>query len=150
MADENERTPEQLQAEMFADAQLAPQLEPAPAPEPSPAPAPAPAVTTPDPEANIPSWRLREESEARRIAENNARQLAERLAGIEASLRREEKPPDFFENPDQAAQALLMKTLQPFAEETRKTLMHMGRMLAYSTHGQDKVLEAEGVYRGQE
>jgi hypothetical protein len=146
MADENERTPEQLQAEMFADAQLAPQLEPAPAPEPSPAPAPAPAVPTPDPEANIPSWRLREESEARRLAENNARQLAERLAGIEASLRREEKPPDFFENPDQAAQALLMKTLQPFAEETRKTLMHMGRMLAYSTHGQDKVLEAEKAF----
>lgn len=143
MADE--KTPEQLQQEMFESAQLAPELplEPAPAPEPQPAaPAPPPA----EPEATIPSWRLREEAEGRRIAENNARQLADRLAAIEANLRREEKPPDFFENPDQAAQALLMRTLQPFAEETRKTLMHMGRMLAYSTHGQDKVLEAEKAF----
>lgn len=142
----DERTPEQLQQEMFEAAQLAPQEpEPAPAPEPSPAPAPAPA-STPEAEATIPSWRLREESEARRTAENLARQLGERLAGIEASLRREEKPPDFFENPDQAAQALLMRTLQPFAEETRKTLMHMGRMIAYSSHGKDKVLEAEKAF----
>src|SRR6476659_4146315 len=100
MADE--RTPEQLQQEMFEQSQLAPATEP-PAAEPVAEPvAPPP----PPEEATIPSWRLREEADARRIAENTARQLAERLAAVEANLRREEKPPDFFENPDLAAQAL--------------------------------------------
>src|SRR4249919_648137 len=109
MADED-KTPEQLQQEMFEAAQLAPPQEPAPAPE-AVTPPPAPTPPAADPEANIPSWRLREESEARRLAENNARQLADRLAAVEANLRREEKPPDFFDNPDAAAQALLLKTL---------------------------------------
>lgn len=142
MADE--QTPEQLQQEMFEAAQIAPPAEtPAPEPAPEPAPAPPPAA---EPEATIPSWRLREESEGRRIAEGQARQLAERLAVIEANLRREEKPPDFFENPDAAAQALLLKTLQPFAEETRKQMMYMGRMVANQVHGQDKVNEAEKAF----
>ena len=145
MADE-EKTPEQLQAEMFAAAQMNPEPEPEPQPAPAPEPAPPPAPAPTEPEATIPSWRLREESEARRIAENNARQLADRLAAIEASLRREEKPPDFFENPDQAAQALLLRTLEPFAAETRKQLMYMGRMMANQVHGVDKVQEAEKAF----
>lgn len=147
MAEVDEKTPEQLQQEMFEAAQLAPPVEPPPAPEPPPAaPVVTPPAAPPDAEATIPSWRLREESEARRLAENQARQLAERLAGIEASLRREEKPPDFFENPDAAAQALLLKTLQPFAEETRKSMMYMGRMMANQVHGADKVQEAEKAF----
>ena len=134
MADE--RTPEQLQQEMFEQSQLAPATEP-PAAEPVAEP---PAPPPPPEEATIPSWRLREEADARRIAENTARQLAERLAAVEANLRREEKPPDFFENPDLAAQALLLRTLQPFAEETRKQMLYMGRMVANQVHGQDKLI----------
>jgi len=140
MADE--RTPEQLQQEMFEQSQLAPATEP-PAAEPVAEP---PAPPPPPEEATIPSWRLREEADARRIAENTARQLAERLAAVEANLRREEKPPDFFENPDLAAQALLLRTLQPFAEETRKQMLYMGRMVANQVHGQDKVSEAEQAF----
>lgn len=144
----DDRTPEQLQEEMFTSATMTPAPDPAPpAPEPPVAPAATPpAPKPPDGGEAIPSWRLREEAEGRRTAENLARQLGERLAQVEGSLRREEKPPDFFENPDAAAQALLLKTLQPFAEETRKQLMYMGRMVANTVHGQDQVLAAEKAF----
>jgi hypothetical protein len=127
------------------------QPEPTPAPEPAPAepaaetPPPAPA---PEPEG-VPSWRLREEADARRLAEDRARALEARLNEITQHLQQQQGPPkknDFFENPDKATQELMNRMLQPYAEETRRTLMHLGKMVAGQVHGVDKVVTAEKAF----
>lgn len=111
---------------------------------PPPVVPPAPAVEPP--EAAIPSWRLREEAEGRRVAEDRARALEIRLNEIATHLRQQQKPPDFFEGPEQATMALINRTFQPYAEETRKTMMYLGKMVAEARHGEDKVAEAEKVF----
>jgi hypothetical protein len=80
------------------------------------------------------------------MAEDRARMLEERLNQVAQHIQQSQKQPDFFENPDQATQALVMKVLQPYAEETRRNLMYMGRMVASSMHGADKVEEAEQAF----
>ena len=141
MADE-----ELKQQEMFEQAaapepaaETPPVAEP-PAPEPPPAPPPVP------PEEHIPSWRLREEAEGRRQAEMRAQALELRLQEIAAHMQQNQKAPDFFENPDQATQMLILRTLQPYAEETRRNMMAMGKMVASAAHGQDKVDAAEQAF----
>jgi hypothetical protein len=154
MADE--KTPEQLQQEMFDSATMAP-AEPEPAPsepplavEPSPAAEqqPPPTVTPPpEPaEGHVPPWRLREEAEGRRLAEDRARQLEARLNEVAAHLQQQQKKPDFFENPDQATQALVHQVLQPYAESRNKVDMYNSQMIAKYVHGADKVEAAEQAF----
>ncbi len=148
MADE--QTPQELQQEMF-DQALAPPPEPAaeeitPQPVPAEVVTPAPVVPPPDVEATIPSWRLREEAEARRQAENRAAQMEARLTQITEHLRQQQKKPDFFENPDQATQEIINRQLQPYIEESRRTSMYLGKMLAEQAHGADKVTSAEQAF----
>src|SRR5262245_50580942 len=152
MADE--KTPEQLQQEMFQQAAAPP--EPIPKPEDTPAPAPPapapqptppPAAAVPEPsEAAIPSWRLREEADARRAAEDRARQLEERLNQVAAHLQQSGKQPDFFEDPNRATQEAVLRTLGPYAEEVRRNFMYMGKMVASAVHGQEKVDKAEEAF----
>lgn len=143
-----EKTVDQLSSEeLFRQAMEppAPEPEPAPAPE-EPAPEPAPAPEPPAPvEATIPSWRLREEAEGRRQAEERARTLEERLRQVAAQLQ-QPKAPDFFENPDQAVQAQITRVLQPVVEEQHRAMMAMGKMVASAVHGQDKVDQAEQAF----
>lgn len=108
------------------------------APEPSPAPAPV------DP--TIPPWRLREEAERARAAEDKARALEARLQEIQTHLQQSQKAPDFFENPDQATQRLIMQTVGPYAEAMRRDMMHLSRMVAGAVHGATKVDEAEAAF----
>lgn len=125
---------------------LAPQPEPQPEPAPAPAPEPEPApVAAEPPESQVPSWRLREETEARRQAEERLRQYEDRLRQIQAQVS-PEKPKNFFEDPDGAAQALIMRTLQPYAEANSKAMMAMGKMVAHAVHGADKVSTAEEAF----
>jgi hypothetical protein len=159
MADE-EKSPAQAQQDLFELA-LAPPPE-APAeqetqqvtePPPAPAAAPPPTPEAPPSEAAIPSWRLREEAEARRLAEDRARALEERLNQVAAHLQQQQKQPDFFENPDAATQAAVMRVLQPFAEaqqrqveEQRQREMYFGRAVARLEHGADTVDKAEQAF----
>src|SRR5262245_54681235 len=140
MADE--KTEAQLQRELFEGA-MAPDTEPSvPQPKPGipsddgiPAPGivqtppptpevpPAPPLAEP-PEAAIPSWRLREEAEARRAAEDRARALEDRLNQIAAHLQQQaatQKQPDFFDDPNAATQAAVVRALQPFLQEYGRT-----------------------------
>lgn len=137
------------------EAAIAPEPTPAPAETPpAPVPAEPPAPPTPEPaEAGIPSWRLREEAERARVAEDRARQLQERLTSIETHLRQQAPPPDFFANPDQAMQAALNQSLRPLVEEfqrgreqDRRERMYLGKMVAESAHGADKVSAAEQAF----
>jgi hypothetical protein len=130
-----------------------PKSEPEPTPEPRPelgqppAPTPvppAPAATPPD---GVPSWRLREEAEARRVAEDRARQLESRLSEVASHLQQQQgKEHNFFEEPTKATEALLLRYLQPFAEESRKERMYNSKLLAGALHGSQKVEEAETAF----
>lgn len=119
-----------------------------PAPEPPPSPEPPP-----PPEPGIPSWRLREEAEGRRLAEERARQLEARLQQIETHQRQNTKPPDFFENPDAAMQGAIARTLEPFVrqvqqerEADRRERIYLGKLIAEQAHGADKVNAAEQAF----
>jgi hypothetical protein len=147
-------------ADIFRSAMTAPAQaqEPGPKPEPTPEPTPeprpepgqpVPVPPTPPPPAaapdGVPSWRLREEAEARRVAEDRARQLESRLSEVASHLQQQKKP-DFYSEPDKAAEALLLRYLQPFAEETRKERMYNSKLLAGALHGSQKVEEAETAF----
>lgn len=152
-----EKSPEQLQQEMFEAAMTAEvPATPEPAPEPkadSPPPAPPAPEPTPPPATEgqeaIPSWRLREEAEARRAAETRAQALERRLIELETHARQAregEKKPDFFENPDIAVRTMLQQALEPIAREFRDGQMYNSRMVANNIHGADKVAEAERAF----
>lgn len=134
-------------SELFQQTQVPEPTESAPAPAITEPPATEPTSKEP-PEAAIPSWRLREEADARRAAEARATQLEARLNEIAAHLQQQkpEKGPDFFENPDAATQAIIERALTPYAQETRAALMYLGRMVASNTHGADKVDAAEQAF----
>lgn len=147
--------PQQTDQELFDEALASPSPPQSPdagaAPGAQEAPPPAQPPETLQPQApgapeSIPSWRLREEAEARRVAEDRARILEGRLNEIAAHLRQQQKPADFFTDPTQATQELILRTIQPYAEETRKNLMAMGKMVASTTHGADKVDAAERAF----
>ena len=147
MADEKELSSEEL----FRGAVAPPEQPPAePAPEAiteapvAEAPVEAPAAEPP--EAGVPSWRLREEAEARRAAEQRAQALETHLRQIQAQIQSSQKQPDFFENPDQATQQLILRTLQPYAEAQNRAMMEMGKMVARAVHGVDAVDEAEQAF----
>ena len=155
MADEEKSALELFKsADVFKSATAAP--EPPPASEPTTPEPVAEAPSAPEPpkpetpiepsEPVIPPWRLREESEARRLAEDRARALEARLNEVAAHIQQTQKQPDFFENPDAATQQLVLRALQPYAEETRRNLMYMGKMVASVAHGADKVEEAEEAF----
>lgn len=111
-----------------------------PQPEPK-APEPQP------PEAAIPSWRLREEAEARRQAEDRARQLQSRLEAIEAHLKQSQQPKgDFFANPDEAVQQQILRHMQPLAQETHRQMVALGKTIADAVHGEDVVTTAEQAF----
>ena len=151
MADE--KTPEQIQEELFQSS-AAPDVEQVPAePQPEPAPAPTPAEVPPAPvpppepaEGHVPPWRLREEADARRMAEDRARALEARLQEINTHLQQSQKQPDFFEDPHQATRALIAQSLQPYAEAQRQTEMYNSKMIAGVVHGADKVEAAEQAF----
>lgn len=124
--------------------------EPAP-----PAPAgtetqpPAPATPAPPADENIPSWRLREESEARRQAESRAQTLENRLREIEGHIQRaagERKPTNFFEDPARATQEAVNAVLAPFIANTQQQFHQLGRMVAESAHGGQGVADAEEAF----
>jgi hypothetical protein len=154
MADE--QTPEELERSLFdqavapepvADEEGAPKppSEP-PAPAPVPPPEPPPVPPTAAAEAPIPSWRLREEAEGRRAAEDRARALEARLNEIAVHLQQQQKQPDFFESPEAASQALINRAVQPLREEWQRTQMYNSRIVAGIKHGDDKVDEAEAAF----
>lgn len=141
--------------------QLAEALEPLPeppapeSPEPPEPEAPVgesqPTPPPQEPEGHIPPWRLREEAEARRAAEDRARALETRLQQIDQHLRqrRAQQPQDqsnWFENPDAATQAAIERVLVPYAQQTQQILLFMGRQVAEARHGSDKVAEAEKAF----
>jgi hypothetical protein len=148
MADE-----QATQQELFQQAVTPPPAaEPAPAPE-APAPEaqpeaqPAAAQQPPaePPGQGIPAWRLKEEIEARRGAEERLRKLEEQMRQHQAQQTPAAQP-SFFDDPNRATQELIVRTLQPYAQQTQQQLMAMGQMMANTVHGADVVTKAEEAF----
>lgn len=161
MADERPLSPEdQNQLEMFRQT-LAPEVPPE-APSIPPAsggqppatevPAPAPGAPTEVPPEQVPSWRLREESEARRAAEGRAAALEQRLGEVDRYLQQQRaqqaptKTPDFFENPDMAVRNVIAQVMIPYLQEGQRVSMANAQLIAYAVHGQEEVSKAEQAF----
>lgn len=134
------------QQELFDQSEVAPP----PAEEPV-----APEAPVSEPEASIPSWRLREEAEARRVAEQRAGALEQRLqqvaahiqqAQAQARARQQAGTPDFFANPAAATLTLIQHAVGPYAQEMRQQLMQLSRSVAEGRYGDEKVDEAERAF----
>lgn len=145
--------------ELFKQAQAEPPpAEPPPEPVEAPPAEPvtpaAPVTEPPKVEEAVPSWRLREEAEARRVAEDRARALEARLNEVAAHLRQQQpQKQDFFQNPDEATNALIQRALQPFieenrrqAEEDKRARIYNSQLAAKAFHGADKVDAAEKAF----
>jgi hypothetical protein len=155
MADE--KSPEQVQQELFDLAQVPPSPEPEPPPalEPTPPAEPSapPPPVEPTPEPGVPTWRLREEAEARRAAEDRARILEARFNEVQTHLKQQEKQPDFFENPNQATEAIVQRYMASLSAEQQRRAdaqeardMYNSKMIARLSHGGERVDAAEQAF----
>lgn len=105
-----------------------------------------PKAETPPSDQGIPSWRLREEAEARRGAEERASR-AEREAAefrrVVQQLQEQNKPkpptPDFFENPEAAVDHGVRRAIDPLEQNQRQTTEFYSQQFAVLKFGQDKV-----------
>jgi len=153
-------TEEMVQQELF-DAAKSPEppTESTPASEPEASPEPeassesAPAESEKpagkEPSESIPSWRLREEAEARRLAEDRARQLEARLNEVRVHREQQQpKPavPDFFIDPQAAMRASMDEYFEPIRKEYHRSMMQVARDTAEYRHGAEAVAQAEQVF----
>ena len=157
-------TEETVQQELF---EAAKSPEPPASPEPSASPEPAPesaaepraAEPSPAPERSsdqksedhVPSWRLREEAESRRLAEDRARTLQQRYDEAMAHWRQQQPqqqkaPPDFFADPQAAVQAVIQQHIQPLQAQYHRAIQQLARGQAESVHGAEAVALAEKVF----
>jgi hypothetical protein len=141
--------------------------EPPPAPEgqgvpPSPSP-PTEKVSAVEgeggeptkPEDLVPSWRLREEAEAKRLATERAakaeQDLQTLIEAIQGDANRQqpkaqEGAPDFFENPQEAVRTIVLEAVKPLAEVYRQQSMALARMYAVQEHSSKALTEAENAF----
>lgn len=156
-------TEEAVQQELFEAA-----MQPEPAaekstPSESTTPAPEPSTSTeatpsepsraterpPEQTDHVPSWRLREEAESRRLAEDRARTLEQRYNEAMVHWRQQQpqqKPPDFFADPQAYVAAAIQERLQPVQAEYHRAIQQLARGQAEYVHGAEAVALAEKVF----
>ena len=110
------------------------------------------AAATPEPqgkdEAHVPSWRLREEREAREAADrrfNEAQaQWQRQFQELQSRLPKQEpKPaPDVFENPNEFLQHGVQQAIDPLRSEINGIREQFSRMYAVDKFGEEKVSAA--------
>ena len=150
-------TEEAIQQELFEAATSPEPVAESPPEETTPeAPSPAEPASRPsgqDQSDSIPSWRLREEAEARRQAEDRARTLEQRYNEAMAHWRQnqpQQKAPDFYADPAAYVQAAIQQNLQqhlqPMQAEYHRAIQQLARGQAESVHGAEAVALAEKVF----
>jgi hypothetical protein len=150
-------TEEAVQQELFDIAKSPePPAESAPSAAEPQSPSSAPAEsrvaepTRPDSASeSIPSWRLREEAEARRVAEERARTLQARMEQIEAHWRQQQgsqQTPSWFEDPQAAMRAALEEYNRPILKARHDFEMKMSREMAEYRYGPEAVNLAEKFF----
>jgi hypothetical protein len=111
---------------------------PAAKPEaPATAPPAAPEQADTTPEGHIPSWRLREEREARERAEARAMEYERREAAYRAQQPAPQAP-DPFEHPDRFVDARVGQIVDPL----QRQMIYNNHFVASNAFGQDKVDKA--------
>lgn len=93
----------------------------------------------------IPSWRLKEEAEARRSAESRASQLERQLHQLSGRLQQLEKPAepiDPYVDPEKFRDAGVRQALDPVNKQLSETREHYSRMFAEMKHGEQAVKDA--------
>src|SRR6185436_15863073 len=127
------------------------QVEPVKAEQPAQA---AQADPAKDEGGQVPSWRLREVSEARQAAERRAEEVQRQFYATQARLQDMERqfasinkpkpePTDFFANPDAAIQERLSPIEERFAQLESRMRLNSSRAMAVVMHGKETVTEME-------
>lgn len=130
-------------------AKTEPEVPAAPAQQPTAQPEP-----TKDDQAAIPSWRLREVSEARQAAERRNEELTRQSAILQSQMeemRRQiasinapkQEPVNWFENPDGAFKQQFAPLEQQFHSLQQTVLLNTSRAMAIAAHGLPAVNEME-------
>lgn len=112
--------------------------------------APIAAPAAKEPEAQVPSWRLREVTEEREAAVRRANDLETRtqafereMAEMRKQLQPKPEPVDFFTDPNAAFKQQLSPFEQQIQSMEQKFLMRASRAEAKSDYGKDAVEEME-------
>ncbi len=94
-----------------------------------------------EPERGPPAWRLKEEADARRSAEQRAAQLEQQLQQF---MRQQEQkpPPDIFENPGAFVDQGVRTAVDPIKQEIGQLREFYSQREAIREHGQEKVKAA--------
>jgi hypothetical protein len=141
----------QNDGELFREALDAPTLDKFENPEIQPEPKPArneQEEPKPEIDAQVPSARLREESEARRRLERERDELRAKLAAFEVQPKPQQssdKKLDVFDNPAAFVQQEVTPLLQQIREEMQATRESMSAQSAAGYYGADKVSEARSA-----
>lgn len=111
-----------------------------------------------DHEGKIPSYRLREQTEAKRAAEERAALLEKSLMETQMQLRQlaqmqqqtfqpqakpQEQPPEFWENPDAYLQHHISPIKSEFEKQIREFKLSYSKESAIARYGEDAVREAD-------
>lgn len=111
-----------------------------------------------DKSGHVPSWRLREEREAREAATKRAddaaresfafrQQMQDMQRRLEQLQKPKQEPVDFFQNPDEAFQQRMTPLQERQAEFESKLQFRMSRTMAIAEHGAAAVKEMEEAVR---
>jgi hypothetical protein len=94
----------------------------------------------------IPSWRLKEEMDAKRRYEDENRLLRQQLAQINERITKQEAPkteaPEIWEDPNKWGQTITQQAISPLQEELQNMRETFSRSNAEIAYGADKVAEA--------
>lgn len=119
-----------------------------------PAAQPTQADPAKDEGGQVPSWRLREVSEARQAAERRAEDVQRQFYATQARLQDMERqvaafnkpkaePTDFFANPDEALQERMRPLEERYAQLESNMRLQTSKAMAIMVHGKETVAEME-------
>lgn len=97
---------------------------------------------TEEPERGPPAWRLKEEADARRAAEQERDRYRVELETFRRQQQEQKPKPDMFENPDAFVDQGVRAQLDPVRQEIGQLLEFYSRREAVREHGQEKVKAA--------
>jgi hypothetical protein len=99
-------------------------------------------VKAEEPERGPPAWRLKEEADARRSAEQRAAQLEQQLQQFMRQQEQAKAPPDIFENPGAFVDQGVRTAVDPIKQEIGQLREFYSQREAVKEHGAEKVQAA--------
>jgi riboflavin biosynthesis pyrimidine reductase len=99
-------------------------------------------VKAEEPERGPPAWRLKEEADARRSAEQRAAQLEQQLQQFMRQQEQAKPAPDIFENPGAFVDQGVRSQVDPIKSELAQMREEFSLQRAITSHGEEKVQAA--------